>query len=206
MTSQWKNESGDSFEEHGNNILKPVYKWLLKDLENHCSQNLAGLDLLEIGCGPGFMNPYFASAGIRKIIELDISHSMLLKTQSRSDNKRTLLLQATAESLPLSSFSVDIVFSRGSIFFWPSIKQCFAEIHRILKNQGVALIGGGYGLSIPDNILFPVIDHAKKSGNKKSIPRLDLDHLKETAQSFFPEAEILQAPKRGFWLKCRKKS
>ncbi|MGM0599927.1 MAG: class I SAM-dependent methyltransferase [Candidatus Rifleibacteriota bacterium] len=204
MTSQWKNESGDSFEQHGNKILKPVYNWLLKDLENHSPQKLAGLDLLEIGCGPGFMNSCFATAGIKKIIELDISHSMLLKAKSRSDNKKTLLLQASAEALPLASSSVDVIFSRGSIFFWPNIKKCFSEIHRILKQQGLALIGGGYGLSIPDNILSPIIEHAKQSRNKKSVPRLDLDQLKECVQIYFPDAEILQAPKRGFWLKCRK--
>jgi SAM-dependent methyltransferase len=201
----WKKESGDSFEKHGNNILKPVYNWLLKDLKDQWSGNLEGLDLLEIGCGPGFMNTHFYKAGIRNIIELDISHSMLIKTKSRANNDKTSLLQATAEAIPLTSSSVDLVFSRGSVFFWSNLKTCFSEIHRILKSDGLALIGGGYGLTIPEEILSPIIDHAKKSGNKKSIPRLDLDHLKETAQLFFPEAEILQAPRRGFWLKCDKK-
>ena len=206
MITRWKTESGDSFEEHGNNILKPVYSWLLKDLQQHVPHKLIGLDLLEIGCGPGFMNPHFINAGLGKIIELDISHSMLLKTKSRANNKKTFVLQATANALPLATSSIDIVFSRGSIFFWPDLKTCFSEIHRILKEKGIAFIGGGYGLGIPDNLLKPLIEHAKKSGNKKSIPRLDLDQLKETAQTFFPDVEILQAPKRGFWIKCCKKS
>ena len=43
------------------------------------------------------------------------------------------------------SGSVDLVASRGSIFFWEDQKKGLNEVFRILKPGGWAYIGGGFG-------------------------------------------------------------
>jgi ubiquinone/menaquinone biosynthesis C-methylase UbiE len=115
---------------------------------------------------------------------------------------RTLLIQADAAAIPLKNASVDIVFSRGSIFFWTEIERCFAEIRRIMKPGALAFIGGGYGLSTPEAVVEPILKRKKSGAGKKSIPRLDLDKLILIARKSFENATIQQAPRRGFWLKC----
>jgi len=48
--------------------------------------------------------------------------------------------------MPLPSESVDLVFSRGSIFFWDDPAQGLQEVYRVLRPGGEAMIGGGRGI------------------------------------------------------------
>lgn len=204
MITDWKNETGEHFEAHAERLLQPVYPWLLKDLKDFYARSLVGRRILEIGCGPGFMNPLFAEAGLGEIFGVDLSMPMLQKARSRSDFSKTFQIQANASALPFIDEKFDLVFSRGSIFFWQNLSECFKEIFRILKPGGMALVGGGYGLSTPVEIIEPIKDNSRSSGKKSSIPRIQFDSLLEISKQCFADCEILSAPKRGFWLKCFK--
>lgn len=50
-----------------------------------------------------------------------------------------------AEALPYETASVDLVMSRGSIFFWSDQARGLAEVQRVLRPGGWAFIGGGMG-------------------------------------------------------------
>lgn len=55
-----------------------------------------------------------------------------------------------AECIPMPDESVDVVVSRGSVFFWRDRAQGFREIWRILRPGGRAMIGGGLGSRYPE--------------------------------------------------------
>jgi ubiquinone/menaquinone biosynthesis C-methylase UbiE len=55
-----------------------------------------------------------------------------------------------AENLPLPDRSVDLVVSRGSIFFWDDPAKGIAEVYRVLRPGGEAMIGGGRGKHYPE--------------------------------------------------------
>lgn len=200
----WKNESGDSFEAHAQQLLEPIYPWLLHDLQQEWGKPLAGLKIVEIGCGPGFMNGHFIAADVAGVVEIDLSLQMLIKAETRGYAPRSSFIQADAAALPLQSQSFDIVFSRGSLFFWENMPAALAEIARILRRDGMAFIGGGYGMSTPEELLRPIKEHSRQSRNKEAVPRLDIDALQSLAARFFAAAVLIQSPGRGFWLKCIK--
>ncbi len=204
MVQDWKNENGDTFEQHAEALLKPLYPWFVRDLENAFGKPLAGQKVLEIGCGPGFLNQPIVAAGCSLIAELDISHQMLLKVKNRMVNEHTILIQGDSFSLPFLSEKFSLVFSRGSVFFWKDLAVSFSEISRVMLPDGMALIGGGYGISTPDELVAPVKVHARQSNRKNDIPRIDKDSLMEKISHFFSGIELIQAPGRGFWLKCKK--
>ncbi len=195
----WKNDDGSHFSNHADKHLTNIYPYLLLDLTNHIKKGIEGFSILEIGCGPGHMLPIFLEGGASRLCALDASYSMLSKAKSSSLNCDTILLQGQAEYLPFADASFDLVFSRGSIFFWESLDLSFQGIKRVLKANGIAFIGGGYGLSTPDEIVAAVT--ARKTGKKNSsIPRLDLDDLLITAENNGLKASLLQKKGRGFWL------
>jgi SAM-dependent methyltransferase len=204
MTTDWKNEPGDHFEAHAEKLLQPIYPWLLEDLKASFSRQLTGRSILEIGCGPGFMMPVFTAAGLIEIIGVDLSLPMLKKARSRSDLQKTSLVQANVSALPFVDENFDLVYSRGSVFFWHDLSDCFKEIYRVLKPGGMAFIGGGYGLSTPSELIGPIKEHSMNSSKKSSIPRIEIATLLDEARICFPNPEILSAPNRGFWLKCLK--
>lgn len=62
---------------------------------------------------------------------------------------RVVSITAVAEGIPLPDGSVDVVVSRGSIFFWKDPAQGLREVYRILRPGARALVGGGFGTSYP---------------------------------------------------------
>lgn len=62
---------------------------------------------------------------------------------------RLLAVVGVAESLPFPDGSVDLVVSRGSIFFWADPVQGLREVQRVLRPGGKAYIGGGAGSGYP---------------------------------------------------------
>jgi SAM-dependent methyltransferase len=62
---------------------------------------------------------------------------------------RIVAVVGKAEKMPLPSESVDLVFSRGSIFFWDDPAKGIKEVYRVLRPGGEAMIGGGKGSKNP---------------------------------------------------------
>ncbi len=63
---------------------------------------------------------------------------------------RVIAVVGRAEELPLASESVDLVVSRGSIFFWNDQAKGIAEVYRVLRPGGEAMLGGGRGEHYPE--------------------------------------------------------
>jgi len=62
---------------------------------------------------------------------------------------RIVAVVGKAEEMPLPSESVDLVFSRGSIFFWDDPAKGIKEVYRVLRPGGEAMLGGGKGSKNP---------------------------------------------------------
>jgi len=104
---------------------------------------------LDIGTGGGYLG--IALAGITDLAFclMDKSPEMLEiacanVTASGLQNRiRTVL--GDVHDIPREDASVDLVISRGSLFFWEDKSRAFREIHRVLKPGGKAYVGGGMG-------------------------------------------------------------
>jgi len=98
----------------------------------------AGGIVADVGGGTGVAAPFLAAAGLRSVL-LDISWSML------AAGTRGLVprIQGDVCRLPLSSRSVDGVYAAYVVQNVPSWRDALAEIGRILKPDGMALIAFG---------------------------------------------------------------
>lgn len=112
----------------------------LKQLIN--SIDVRGKTVLEIGCGMGIDLFEFANIG-GKTIGLDLvdRHLKLAKALFSLHNKPISLFRGDAEQLPLASGSIDIVYSFGVLHHTPDIQKAIDEIYRILKPNGLVIIG-----------------------------------------------------------------
>ena len=73
----------------------------------------------------------------------------LLVARDKGLADRLLAIVGVAERLPLPDNSVDLLVSRGSIFFWDDPVQGLEEVQRVLRVGGKAYIGGGAGSGYP---------------------------------------------------------
>lgn len=193
----WEKDSGERYQQIADNVLSPIYPWLIKDCCDILETSLKAKRVLEIGGGPGHMAAEFLSNSVDMLAELDISSYMLTKSQKH--NKSTpLFIQGSACSIPIQSDYFDIVFSRGSVMFWENLDKAFSEISRVLKPGGKALIGGGYGMSTPNDIIETIkANHL----NKSDIPKLDFAKLEAILVAKIGVSKIISKPSRGFWIK-----
>jgi ubiquinone/menaquinone biosynthesis C-methylase UbiE/peroxiredoxin len=58
----------------------------------------------------------------------------------------------TPDALPYADDMFDLVIARDAIRFWHDNPRAFAEINRVLKPGGTALLGSGLGNTIPDSL------------------------------------------------------
>jgi SAM-dependent methyltransferase len=100
----------------------------------------AGRDVLDIGCGTGFHLPRFAETATAVTgVEPHPDLVALARRRTRALPSVTVL-QGTAQSLPLRDASVDVVQARWAYFFGPGCEPGLAELDRVVRRGGVALV------------------------------------------------------------------
>jgi len=94
--------------------------------------------VLDLGCGTGyfsrFLQEQYPAAGY---IGLDLSEDMIRFAQDAHLKSGGTWLAGDAESLPLKSNSVDLVFSSLSVQWCGDLSAMFSEVERVLSDQGV---------------------------------------------------------------------
>ncbi|HEX8867475.1 MAG TPA: class I SAM-dependent methyltransferase [Lentzea sp.] len=101
----------------------------------------AGDEVLDVGCGPGYLTSLAAQAGARAV-GVDVAPEMVAEaTRKRAGGNCTFAL-GEAQSLELPDESFDVVLSSLAIHHIPedARAQAFAEMFRVLRPGGRALI------------------------------------------------------------------
>ena len=94
--------------------------------------------ILDVGNGLGAQDPVIAEvAQPRTLIAMNITRSQLVAGRSRLEEAGASAINADAARIPLASNSVDGVISVEAAFHFPSRRQFFAEVMRVLRPGGV---------------------------------------------------------------------
>ena len=108
---------------------------------------------VDLGSGSGGLGLELAKRSDSTVLLVDPNAEALsrgLESARESGlGSRVSAVVARAESIPLPDRSVELVVSRGSIFFWENPPEGVREVRRILRPTGKAMIGGGLGSSYP---------------------------------------------------------
>lgn len=131
-------------------VFAPVYPLIAEQIMHYTG--ITSGTCLEIGCGSGYLGAALAAKTDLYLLFLDQSEAMLELCERTLDENdlrgRAGLLPGDVGSLALPDGSVDLIISRGSIFFWEDLPLAFCEIHRVLKPGGTTFIGGGFGNAV----------------------------------------------------------
>ena len=195
----------ERYEQVAEQIFFPIYPYLLKDLLNVLHRNsLKGLKVIDIGAGSGEMLNVLSSAHPETLVGTDISQQILATAVARTTlNHASILCCGDVHRLPFKDASFDIAFSRGSVMFWSDLQAGLQEVARILKPTGTAWMGGGYGISTPQEIRVGIKkkrELREDAGEpRKGFPKMEFDQLESLAQSVGGRT-VLYPGKPGFWL------
>jgi len=140
--SWWDAEARDYYAEHGAFLGDADLLWCPEGLRESAARllgDVAGRDVLEVGCGAAQGARWLASAGAA-VTAFDVSFGQLL--QSRALDERTgiavdRLVQADAQLLPFRDAAFDLVVSAfGGIPFVADSAGAMREIARVLRPGG----------------------------------------------------------------------
>ncbi len=137
------------FDSIARTVFAPVYPIIADQIIEHTGIT-NGL-CLDVGCGSGYLGAAIARKTDLHLLFFDQSEEMLQLCEHTIDENglrsRAGLLPGDIGSIALPDGSVDLVISRGSIFFWENLPLALSEIHRVLAPGGKTFLGGGFGNS-----------------------------------------------------------
>ncbi|ELZ03988.1 methyltransferase domain-containing protein [Natrialba asiatica] len=109
------------------------------------------MTVLDLGCGTGFATEGLLDH-VEEVYALDQSSHQLEQAYAKFGKRAPPIHfhRGDAERLPFASDTFDVVWSSGSIEYWPNPILALREIRRVLKPGGQVLV---VGPNYPDNVL-----------------------------------------------------
>jgi SAM-dependent methyltransferase len=167
--------------------------WQTPERDVGALPDVAGKDVVELGCGTAYFGAWLKRAGARRVIGVDITPAQL-ETARRLDADAGLgleLLEENAERTSLPDASFDLVVSEYGASIWCDPALWLAEASRLLRPDGDLVFLRGSTLQMvcmPDE--GQVVDRLVRP--QKGIYRLDWTEGDDAGVEFHaPTGELL---------------
>jgi SAM-dependent methyltransferase len=119
--------------------------WDVPETEVHVLPDVGGRDVLELGCGTGYISSWLARLGARAV-GLDPTWAQLenARTFQREFGVEFGIVAAAAESSPFKDESFDVVISEYGASIWSDPYRWIPEASRLLRPGGelIFLVNG----------------------------------------------------------------
>ena len=131
--------------------LPSRYPYVVQDVLKYCKPDKGFW--IDLGAGKGQLTIPLIEATGNPVVMIDPNGESMSEGLDDARQKglqdRLGAVVGVAEHLPLLDNSVDLVVSRGSIFFWDDQVKGLQEVYRVLRPGGKAYLGGGAGSGYP---------------------------------------------------------
>lgn len=120
--------------------LLPMFELFSKDALALAPTH-AGAKVLDVACGPGTLTLLAAEAG-RSVSSIDFSPMMVrnLKRRLNGAQQGADVREGDGQALPWNDGTFDAAFSMFGLMFFPDRARGFAELFRVLKPGGAAVV------------------------------------------------------------------
>lgn len=159
-------------------IFKDVYPQIADQIIRRCGIK-EGI-CIDIGSGPGAL-----AIAVSKVTDLNI-YSLDMEEEMNQIAKKNIIdeelhhrifpVNGDVHEMPFPDDFADLIISRGSLFFWGNKEASFREIYRVLKPEGWAYIGGGFGSKTLKNKIRQSVNNSKT--DHINIPKISITGLK----------------------------
>ena len=112
--------------------------WSIPDSDVNALPDVAGKDVIDLGCGTGYYCAWLKRAGARRVVGVDVTPAQLA-TARRVDGELGLgieFIEANAEAVPLPDAQFDVVFSEYGASIWCDPALWIPEAARLLRPGG----------------------------------------------------------------------
>lgn len=124
-------------------------------------------EVLDVGCGGGAnITNWLGKCENGHVTGIDYSEVSVAESQKRNaaaiKQGKCKVIQGDVSALPFEDASFDCVSAFETIYFWPGLEKCFAEVNRVMKSGGMFLICNEFdGLNEADEKWTDIISGMK---------------------------------------------
>jgi len=126
------------------------------------------------------------------------------KVHKCSLRDRIQVREISKTRLPFPKESFDLVLFRGGLGFWDERVQILQEAYRVLKKQGLAMVGGGFGASAPDSLIESIAKRSRELNRKLGKRVLTEEQLVDVLREAGVESFSSIDRRHGLWAIVRK--
>lgn len=131
----WNARADEYQRKHGQFLRGDAWgTWQIREAELGLLGDVAGKDVLELGCGAARFSIVLAARGAY-CVGLDYSERQL--EHARSLGADFPLIHAAAEDVPLPDASFDVIFSDHGALSWGDPSRVVPEVGRLLRPRGL---------------------------------------------------------------------
>jgi ubiquinone/menaquinone biosynthesis C-methylase UbiE len=98
----------------------------------------------------------------------------------------------------------DLVIFRGAIFFLKDKGSLLQEVFRVLKDGGIAFIGGGFGKGTPQELIDEIADESRELNDRLGRPWVSIKELEEMVRKSKLTDRCKIVEDGGLWLYIKK--
>lgn len=198
-----------AFNEISTNVFFPIYPVIAEQIFEETQMKRSG-KCMDLGSGNGYLGLSIAKQTDMDVCLYDINEEMLQLAEANiekyqlSDRVHTTL--GDVSDISYQDESIDLITSRGSMFFWENRVQAFKEIYRVLKPGGYAYLGGGFGnKSLKDEIDREMLSRDPMwLENVKRRKGSEANYEEELRKAKIDNYHMIN-DERGFWIIIHKK-
>ena len=112
--------------------------WEIPESELRVLPDVAGMDIVELGCGTAYFSAWLAKRGAR-VVAVDPTPAQLetARRMQRETGIEFPLIEAVGEDVPLPDESFDLVHSEYGASIWADPYKWIPEAARLLRPQGL---------------------------------------------------------------------
>lgn len=133
---------------------------------------LAGLRVVDLGCGYGWFCRWAQQQGAKQIIGFDLSNRMLERAREMTTGKTIEYRCADLQTLTLPADSCDLVYSSLALHYLPDIAPLFATIYQALVPGGTLVFSAEHPIyTAPLQQGWQVDEQGKNAGRSATISR-----------------------------------
>lgn len=190
-----------------NRLWQKVYPYLVAHIMEHYRGNSGAV--LELGPFSGGISRELARLYPRFDITVadelpEVVSYLKQKVAAFGLSQRITVRQTDLNNLAFSGSRFDLVIFRGAFFFLGKEEGLLGEVSRVLKEGGLAFVGGGYGKGTPRKVIDEIHGESRELNERLGRRWVEVEELEELVKDSGLTDNYRIEEEGGVWLVIRK--
>jgi hypothetical protein len=117
---------------------------------------------------------------------------------------RFRIIESNSSLIGITDESVDLTIFRGALFFPNLFQVDFGAVYRVLKKEGIAFVGGGFGKYTPAEMIHRIAKHSEQLNTAMGRVRVTVASVRDQLRSTHLEKKCEITTDGGLWVVMRK--